>query len=211
MNIIIRKHVLITLLDIAAKKDVQYYLKALYADPAGFLVASNGSMLATLTIDPFESPSVGPNAGVLIPRDELGIAAKVCGKGGYIAIRPEGIHVLEDEGQTVGSTVIPYSPVNERFLSWRSLFPTHKDLEGEEHSFNGLQFQAKLLVKAATFIEAVTDNKYPLIYGLPKKVGVVHAPGDDRAAVIIMPLSEKALMKGVLPVIELIARSSIPK
>lgn len=208
MDIIIRKHVLSALLDIAAKKDVRYYLNALYADPAGCLVATDGWMLATLAIDPFESPSVDPNAGVLIPRDVLELAAKACSKGGYIAIRPEGIHVFKYDWQTEGGTVIPYSPVDGSFPSWRSVFPTHKDLEGEEHSFNGLQFQAKLLAKAATFIEAVTGNEYPLIYGLPKteknhKAGcVVHAPGDDRAAVIIMPLREGASREGVLPVIE---------
>lgn len=208
MNIEIRKHVLNAILDIAAKDDVRYYLNVLYADPAGYMVATNGWMMAVLAIDPFESPNVDPNVGVLIPRAELELAAKTCTKKGYMAIRQDGIHVFRYDWQTEGGTVIPYTPVDGRFPAWRSVFPNRKDLEGEHYSFNDLQFQGKFVAKAAAFIEAVTGHEYPLIYGLPKternrKAGcVVHASGDDRAAVVIMPLREGASIATVLPAIE---------
>jgi len=209
MNITVRKNVLAAMLDIAAKKDIRSCLNGIYADPTGALVASDGMMMAMLAIDPFESPCIDPNVGVLIPRDALERAVKNCTKSGYVAIRGDGIHVFKYDWQTEDGAVIPYSPpVDGRFPPWRSIFPTRQDLVGEERSFNELQFQAKFVAKAATFIEVVTGSEFPLIYGLPKTEKntlagcVVHASGDDRAAVIIMPLREKASKEGVLPVIE---------
>jgi DNA polymerase-3 subunit beta len=105
-----RKEQLQALLLFAAKNDVRYYLNGIYADPAGYLVATDGHRM--LYIKTGE-----PGLDVIIPREAAEAAVKMAKKGQEIPLTKTSI------GQ------VTYTTVDGKYPDWRRAIPTIDNLQ----------------------------------------------------------------------------------
>jgi hypothetical protein len=104
-----KKKQLQALLLFAAKNDARYYLNGIYADPAGYLVATDGRRLLYIKTEP------GLNA--IIPREAAEAAVKMAKKGQEIQLTANSI------GQ------VTYTPVDGTFPDWRRVMPCGDDMQ----------------------------------------------------------------------------------
>jgi DNA polymerase-3 subunit beta len=104
------KEQLQALLMFAAKNDVRFYLKGIYSDPSGYLVATDGHRI--LYIKTGE-----PGLDVIIPREAAEAAVKMAKKGQEIPLTKTSIGP------------ITYTPVDGRYPDWRRVIPGNDNLE----------------------------------------------------------------------------------
>jgi DNA polymerase III sliding clamp (beta) subunit (PCNA family) len=104
------KEQLQALLLFAAKNDVRFYLKGIYSDPSGYLVATDGHRILYI-----KTGEHGLDA--IIPREAAEAAIKMAKKGQEIPLTRTSI------GQ------ITYTPVEAIYPDWRRVIPGSDNLQ----------------------------------------------------------------------------------
>jgi hypothetical protein len=170
----------------AATKDLRYYLNGVHVeyDGAGelLLIGTNGSLefVGRLAVE-----SDAPAFALTVPRGAVKTACTAAAPMVELAVR-EGAHQLG---------AVAFTPVDGRYVAWRSVIPTQHAPDAHEH------YDWSLLERARAAL-ALWHNAKACAPTIVRQ-GPENGPGvatavDDTALVVLMPLRAKYVAEAMV-------------